>query len=108
MDLEPTRRPSMSTTTTTHSSPNLGPVTQDSLGGILEDEMMEDITGLSSSFKQHAMRNSKGKLFWETFTDDNSRYGYVYLMKNKSESFDKFKEFKNEVENQLGKRIKTL
>ena len=29
-------------------------------------------------------------------------------MKNKSESFDKFKEFKNEVENQLDKRIKSL
>lgn len=35
---------------------------------------MADVTsGLSSSFKQHAMRNSKGKEFWETFTDDSSR-----------------------------------
>jgi len=33
-----------------------------------------------------------------TFTDDFSRYGYVYLMRHKSESFDKFKEFKTEVE----------
>ena len=49
-----------------------------------------------------------GFRYFITFTDDYSRYGYVYLMKNKSESFDKFKEFKNEVENQLGKRIKTL
>ena len=43
-----------------------------------------------------------------TFTDDYSRYGYVYLMRHKSEAFDKFKEYKNEVENQLDKRIKTL
>jgi hypothetical protein len=44
------------------------------LGGIAEDEIMEDATAaLSSSFKQHAMRNSKGKEFWETFTDDNNR-----------------------------------
>jgi len=44
------------------------------LEGIAEDEIMADATsGLSSSFKQHAMRNSKGKEFWETFTDDNSR-----------------------------------
>ena len=33
-----------------------------------------------------------------TFTDDLSRYGYVYLMKHKSESFEIFKWFCNEVE----------
>ncbi|KAG7572396.1 Integrase catalytic core [Arabidopsis suecica] len=43
-----------------------------------------------------------------TFTDEFSRYGYVYLMKHKSESFEKFKEFQNEVQNQLGKSIKAL
>ena len=35
--------------------------------------------------------------YFITFTDDFSRYGFVYLMKHKSESFEKFKEFKNEV-----------
>jgi hypothetical protein len=69
MEHEP-RHPSISTN---HSSPNLGP-TQDSLDGIGEDEMMTDISaGLSSSFKQHAMRNSKGKEFWESFKDDSNR-----------------------------------
>lgn len=34
--------------------------------------MMELAAGLSSSFKQHAMRNSKGKMFWETFSDTSS------------------------------------
>ena len=43
-----------------------------------------------------------------TFTDDYSRYGYLYLMKNKDESFEKFKTFKNEVQNQLSKSIKAL
>ena len=43
-----------------------------------------------------------------TFTDDLSRYGYVYLMKHKSETFEKFTEFQNEVENQCGKEIKAL
>ena len=43
-----------------------------------------------------------------TFTDDLSRYGYVYLMKHKSETFEKFKEFQSEVENQCGKKIKVL
>jgi hypothetical protein len=37
--------------------------------------------------------------YFITFTDDYSRYGYVYLMRYKSESFEKFKEFKTEVEN---------
>ena len=47
-------------------------------------------------------------LYFITFIDDYSRYGYVYLMKYKSETFEKFKEFKAEVEKQLGKSIKTL
>ena len=49
-----------------------------------------------------------GYRYFITFIDDYSRYGYIYLMKNKSEAFGKFKEFKNEVENQLDKRIKAL
>ena len=49
-----------------------------------------------------------GYLYFITFTDDFSRYGYVYLMRHKSESFEKFKIFKNEVQNQLGKNIKML
>ena len=49
-----------------------------------------------------------GFLYFITFIDDSSRYGYIYLMKHKSETFDKFKEFQNEVENQRGKKIKFL
>ena len=49
-----------------------------------------------------------GYKYFITFTDDFSRYGYVYLLKHKSESFEKFKIFKNEVQNQLGKSIKAL
>jgi transposase InsO family protein len=49
-----------------------------------------------------------GSRYFVTFTDDFNRYGYVYLMRHKSESFDKFKEFKAEVENQLGKKIKVF
>ncbi|KAK1627332.1 hypothetical protein QYE76_001647 [Lolium multiflorum] len=43
-----------------------------------------------------------------TFTDDLSRYGYIYFMKHKSETFEKFKEFQSEVENQRNKKIKFL
>jgi hypothetical protein len=49
-----------------------------------------------------------GFQYFITFTDDFSRYGYIYLMRHKSESFEKFKEFQNEVQNQLGKTIKYL
>ena len=49
-----------------------------------------------------------GFQYFITFTDDLSRYGYVFLMRDKSETFEKFKEFQNEVENQHGKKIKAL
>ncbi|NDV21046.1 DDE-type integrase/transposase/recombinase, partial [Pseudodesulfovibrio sp. JC047] len=49
-----------------------------------------------------------GYEYYITFTDDYSRYGYVYLMRRKSEAFDKFKQFKAEAELQLGKHIKAL
>lgn len=70
MDLEP-RHASISNTTTTHSSPNLGPTTQDQLDG---DEIMVDASQAPlSSFKQHAMLNSKGREFWNSFQEDRSR-----------------------------------
>ncbi|KAL5567144.1 hypothetical protein UlMin_030308 [Ulmus minor] len=43
-----------------------------------------------------------GYEYYVTFIDDYSRYGYVYLMHRKSETFDKFKEFRAEVDKQLG------
>ncbi|GKG04448.1 retrotransposon protein, putative, ty1-copia subclass, partial [Tanacetum coccineum] len=46
--------------------------------------------------------------YFITFTDDFSRYGYVYLLKHKHEVFETFKMFQKEVENQLGKIIKSL
>ncbi|KAA0040448.1 gag/pol protein [Cucumis melo var. makuwa] len=46
--------------------------------------------------------------YFITFTDDYSRYGYVYLMQHKSEALEKFKEYKTEVENALSKTIKTF
>jgi hypothetical protein len=49
-----------------------------------------------------------GYRYFITFTDDLSRYGHVYLMKHKSESFEKFKEFQRKVENQLDRKIKAL
>ena len=50
----------------------------------------------------------EGANYFITFTDDFSRYGYVYLIKHKHEAFEMFKVFQSEVENQLGKTIKAL
>ena len=35
--------------------------------------------------------------YFLTFIDDLCRYGYIYLMNHKSETFEKFKEFQSEV-----------
>jgi hypothetical protein len=61
-----------------------------------------DVCGTMSSIARGGFQ------YFITFTDDFSRYGYIYLMRHKSESFEKFKEFQNEVQNQLGKTIKYL
>ncbi|KAL6341448.1 hypothetical protein AAG906_032567 [Vitis piasezkii] len=46
--------------------------------------------------------------YFVTFTDDYSRYGYIYLLHRKFECFEKFKAFKAETEKRHGKYIKTL
>nr|GEV50856.1 hypothetical protein [Tanacetum cinerariifolium] len=50
----------------------------------------------------------QGAYYFVTFTDDFSRYGYVYLLKHKHEVFETFKAFQKKVENQLGKTIRSL
>ena len=49
-----------------------------------------------------------GYRYFLTFTDDLSRYGYIYLKKHNYETFEKFKEFQSEVENHRNKKIKFL
>ncbi|GJZ44637.1 retrotransposon protein, putative, ty1-copia subclass [Tanacetum coccineum] len=55
---------------------------------------------------RHVLR--QGAIYFITFMDDYSRYGYVYLLKHKHEVFETVKMFKSEVENQLGKTINAL
>ena len=43
-----------------------------------------------------------------TFIDDCTRYCYVYLLRSKDEALEKFMHYKNEVENQLGRKIKAI
>ena len=49
-----------------------------------------------------------GYRYFLTFTDDLSIYGYINLIKHKSETFEKFKEFQSEVEHHRNKKTKFL
>ena len=49
-----------------------------------------------------------GFIYFITFIDEFSRYGYLHLMRCKYEAFKKFRELKNEVEKQYGRSIKSL
>ena len=49
-----------------------------------------------------------GYHYFLTFTADLRRDGYIYVMKHKSETLEKFKEFQSEVENHRNKKIKFL
>jgi hypothetical protein len=52
---------------------------------------------------------SLGKsLYCVSFIDYFSRNTWIYFLRNKSEVFDKFKEFKALVENQIEKKIKVF
>ncbi|GJX46909.1 retrotransposon protein, putative, ty1-copia subclass, partial [Tanacetum coccineum] len=61
-----------------------------------------DVCGL---FK---IMSRQGASYFVTFTNDFSRYGYVYLLKHKHEVFETFKVFQKEVEYQLERRNRTL
>ena len=47
-------------------------------------------------------------MYYVSFIDDFSRKTWIYLLKKKSQVFDRFKEFKALVENETEKRIKVL
>jgi transposase InsO family protein len=47
-----------------------------------------------------------GQRYFMTMIDDASRYFYVYLLKTKNKTLNFFKIYKDEVENELEKKIK--
>ena len=57
---------------------------------------------------QFSIQARGGYEYYVTSIDNYFRYGYVYLMHRKSETFDKFKEFHAEAKKQLGKSLKVL
>ena len=72
---------------------------------VRSSDLLEVIhTDISGPYTATLCRN----FYFITFIDDYSRYGYLYLIKEKSESLDKFKIFRTEVEKQLGKVIKVV
>jgi hypothetical protein len=54
------------------------------------------------------MKSMDGYDSFITFTDDYSRFGYIYLIKERTEALNKFKIFKAEVENQYNLKIKIV
>ncbi|GKB64181.1 retrotransposon protein, putative, ty1-copia subclass [Tanacetum coccineum] len=60
--------------------------------------------------KRIAQLQKDGVLESFDFKSDDvcDRYGYVYLIKHKSDTFEVFKRYQNEVENQLSRKIKVL
>ena len=49
-----------------------------------------------------------GHIYFITFIDDYSRYEYLYLIHEKSQSLDMFKIYKVKVENQQNRKIKAI
>ena len=50
----------------------------------------------------------KGEKYFVTFIDDFSRYGYVYLLREKSQSVNALEVFITEVERQLDRKVKIV
>ena len=72
---------------------------------VRSSDLLEVIhTDISGPYTATLCRN----FYFITFIDDYSRYGYLYLIKEKAESLDKFKIFRTEVEKQLEKVIKVV
>ena len=44
--------------------------------------------------------------YFINFVDDYSSFGHIYLLHHKSDSLEKFREYKTDVEIQLGKIVK--
>nr|GEY24611.1 retrotransposon protein, putative, Ty1-copia subclass [Tanacetum cinerariifolium] len=76
--------------------------------GLLNSSDLTAFEKCVSCMSGKMIKSRQGASYFVTFTDDFSRYGYVYLLKHKHEVFETFKVFQKEVENQLEKTIKSL
>ena len=55
-----------------------------------------------------SIQSFSGYSYCVTFIDDYSKKTWIYFLKAKSEVFERFREFKTLVENQIGKKIQVL
>ena len=53
-------------------------------------------------------RSLSGAEYFMTFIDDCTRYVWIYLLKHKSEAFEKFREWKASVELETGRKLKVF
>ena len=53
-------------------------------------------------------RSLGGAYYFLLFIDDRTRYTWVYFLREKSDAFEHFKEFRNMIEKQTRKLIKVL
>ncbi|KAE8681718.1 hypothetical protein F3Y22_tig00111310pilonHSYRG00060 [Hibiscus syriacus] len=59
----------------------------------------------SDVFRPVKQQSISGMRYMVTFIDDFSRYVWVFFMKEKSDTFSKFKEFRDTAEGEVGKKI---
>ncbi|GJY92947.1 retrotransposon protein, putative, ty1-copia subclass [Tanacetum coccineum] len=83
------------------SKKHIGKLQHDGLLKLTDEESFDKCVSCLHMSRQ-------GASYFITFTDDYSRYGYIYLLKHKHEVFETFMVFENELENQLEKTIKHL
>ncbi|GKA93509.1 retrotransposon protein, putative, ty1-copia subclass, partial [Tanacetum coccineum] len=83
-------------------------ITQLQKDGVLEsfDFKSDDVFWSCLLGKMTKSPFTDGNRYYVMFTDDFSRYRYVYLIKHKSDTIKVFKGYENEVENQLNRKIK--
>jgi transposase InsO family protein len=67
------------------------------------ERVFTDVCGPMPTSSRH-----QGYRYFATFTDDATRFARVFLMKAKSETFQKFKEYLAESERQLESKLKIL
>ena len=73
---------------------------------IRNTELLELIHSDLCEFKE--ILTLGGNKYISTFIDDFSKYTTIYLLKNKSDSFEKFQDFLKEVKNQFSRKIKRI
>ncbi|KAL0300443.1 UNVERIFIED_CONTAM: hypothetical protein Sangu_3121000 [Sesamum angustifolium] len=87
----------------------LGHISQDRMKRLVDSKSLEidNLDNLPAYVCGPLNTQARGGFsYFITFTDDHSRYGYVYLMRYKSDAFVRFKEFRLEVENQTVAKLK--